>query len=160
MRLFLVRHAHAGSRHEWTGAPDHERPLSPRGQDRANQLADVLGDQGVERLLSSHYLRCTQTFGPLAARLGVEVEDHPALAEGASLASGIELVESLVEAGTTAALCSHGDIIPELLAGLARRGVELDPNGRCPKGSVWILTVAEGRVDRAIYGGTEGLPIA
>jgi phosphohistidine phosphatase SixA len=159
MRIFLVRHAHAGSRHDWDGAPDHERPLSAAGWDRANQLVDVLGDQGIDRLLSSHYVRCTQTFGPLAAHLGVDIEQHPALAEGASLAAGIELVGALAAGDDTAAVCSHGDVIPELLAGLARRGVELDPNGRCPKGSVWILTVSEGEITHAVYAGTDGLPL-
>ena len=157
MRIFLVRHAHAGSRHAWDGAPDHERPLSASGWERAAQLVDVLGDQGIGRLLSSHYVRCTQTLGPLAAHLGLEVEEHPALAEGASLAAGIELVEALAAGHDTAALCSHGDVIPELLAGLARRGVVLDPNGRCPKGSVWILMVADGEVTHAHYAGTDGL---
>jgi broad specificity phosphatase PhoE len=118
----------------------------------------VLGDQGIGRLFSSHTLRCTQSFGPLAAAIDVPVEEHPALAEGAPLASGIQLVETLVTAGQTAALCSHGDVIPELLAGLARRGATLDPNGRCPKGSVWILTVADGRVTHGIYAGTGKLP--
>jgi phosphohistidine phosphatase SixA len=159
MRIFLVRHAHAGSRERWGEAPDHERPLSAKGWDRANELADILDDQGIGRLVSSHYLRCTQTFGPLAARLGVEVEEHPALAEGASLAAGIDLIEALVADGNTAALSSHGDVVPQLLEGLARRGTTLDPNGRCPKGSVWILTVRDGEVDRAIYAGTGALPV-
>jgi phosphohistidine phosphatase SixA len=160
MRIFLVRHAHAGSRHDWDGGPDHERPLTPDGWQRANQLIDVLGGQGVARLLSSHFLRCTQTLGPLAAHLGLQVETHPALAEGAPLAAGIDLVESLVADATTAALCSHGDVIPELLAGLARRGVELDPRGRCPKGSVWVLEVEGGAVARARYAGVDRRPIA
>jgi phosphohistidine phosphatase SixA len=159
MRIFLVRHAHAGSREARNGAPDHERPLSAKGWARANDLAGVLADQGIGRLLSSHYLRCTQTLGPLASSLGLDVEEHPALAEGAPLAPGIELVEALVTAGQTAALCSHGDVIPELLAGLARRGTVLDPNGRCPKGSVWVLTAADGEITHALYAGTDGLPL-
>ncbi|MGY6501309.1 MAG: SixA phosphatase family protein [Acidimicrobiales bacterium] len=158
MRIYLVRHAHAGSRSDWEG-DDRLRPLSPKGRKRADELPEVLGQQGIERLASSHYLRCTQTLAPLADRLGLEVEDSPALAEGASLAQGIELIESLVADGRTAALCSHGDVIPELLAGLARRGTHLDPDGACPKGSVWVLTVADGVVTHGIYAGTGALPV-
>lgn len=150
MRIFLVRHAHAGSRRDWDDA-DHLRPLTDKGWRRADEIASELADAGIERLLSSHYLRCTQSFGPLGAKLGLPVEDHPALAEGATLASGIELIESLIATDTTAALCSHGDIIPELLAGLARRGAFVDPNGGCPKGSVWTLEVEGEAVTRAVY---------
>lgn len=152
MRIFLVRHAHAGSRREWD-EPDHLRPLSDKGWRRADEIASELADSRIERLLSSRYVRCTQSFEPLAAKLSLPVEDHPALAEGATLASGIELIESLIAADTTAALCSHGDIIPELLAGLGRRGAVLDPNGACPKGSVWTLEVDGQAVSRAIYNG-------
>lgn len=152
MRIFLVRHAHAGSRQAWE-EPDHLRPLTEKGWRQADEIAVELADVGLQRLLSSHYLRCTQSFGPLAAKLALPVEDHPALAEGATLASGIELIESLIASGTTAALCSHGDIIPELLNGLARRGAEVDPNGACPKGSIWSLEVEGGAVVRAHYHG-------
>lgn len=156
MQLYLVRHAHAGSRSEWT-EPDHQRPLSPKGWERANGLVEALGGCSIDRLLSSPYLRCTQTLGPLAAARNLEVEPHDALAEGAPLESGITLVEELVSAGTTAALCSHGDIIPELLAGLARRGTVLD-GGSCPKGSIWVLHASGGSIERATYAGTGALP--
>lgn len=152
MRIYLVRHAHAGSRRAWD-EPDHLRPLTDKGWRRANEIASELADAGIQRLLSSRYLRCTQSFGPLAAKLGLPVQDHPALAEGATLAAGIELIESLVAADTTAALCSHGDIIPELLAGLARRGATLDPHGACPKGSVWVLETDGQVITRATYQG-------
>lgn len=157
MRIFVVRHAQAGSRQDWTGC-DRDRPLSSKGWDRANALASVLGDQGIGRLLSSPYLRCTQTFGPLASTLGLAIEDHDALAEGAPLAAGMELIEQLVADDVPAALCSHGDVIPELLGGLARRGTLVDSNGQCPKGSVWVLTAADGEITQAVYAGTDELP--
>lgn len=157
MRIFVVRHAEAGSRHDWTGC-DRDRPLSSKGWDRANTLATVLGDRGIGRLLSSPYLRCTQTFGPLASTLGLTIEDRDALAEGAPLASGIDLIEQLVADGVPAAVCSHGDVIPELLGGLARRGTLVDSSGRCPKGSVWVLTAVDGEVTQAIYTGKSERP--
>src|SRR4051812_442509 len=59
----LVRHAHAGSKKQWSG-PDHERPLSRRGQEQARDLAGVLAGLGVTRLLSSPALRCRETLQP------------------------------------------------------------------------------------------------
>ena len=156
MRIYVVRHADAGSRREWT-EPDHLRPLSAKGWERANELATALDGHGLIRLLSSPSLRCTQTLGPLAAKLGLDVEEHDALAEGATLQAGIDLVEALVAARSPVALCSHGDVIPELLGGLERRGAVLDPSGKYPKGSVWVLSADDGTITRGAYAGKTGL---
>ena len=152
MRIFVVRHAHAGSRSEWDEA-DHHRPLSPQGLERSARIGEQLANQGISRLVSSPYVRCIQTLEPLATRSGLTVETSDTLAEGASPVSTVALVEDLIAEGVTAALCSHGDVIPELLAALARRGADLDPEGRCQKGSIWILTVADGVVTSGIYAG-------
>ncbi|QGG94537.1 SixA phosphatase family protein [Actinomarinicola tropica] len=157
MPLYLVRHAHAGRRDAWVG-PDGHRPLSDKGRRRADELGQELADLGIARILSSPLIRCVETMEPLAARLGLSVEHDDALREGAALAAGITLVEGLAREGTVAALCSHGDVIPELLAGLARRGARLDPDGACPKGSVWVLHVRDGEVVEADYAGLGPLP--
>lgn len=157
MPLYLVRHAHAGRRDAWVG-PDGHRPLSEKGRRRADELAEQLAGLGIARILSSPLVRCVETVDPLAERLGLPVEHSEALREGAALAAGIALVEELAASGTVAALCSHGDVIPELLAGLARRGARLDPDGAVPKGSVWVLHVRDGEVVEAAYAGVGPLP--
>ncbi len=45
-----------------------------------------------------------------------------------------------------AVLCSHGDVIPAVLASLAASGVDLGNDPRCPKGCTWVLE-APGGVD-------------
>ena len=155
--LYVVRHAHAGSRGDWV-APDGDRPLSGKGRRRADEIARALAEVGITEIWSSPLARCVQTMEPLAALLGIQVGRSDALAEGAALAAGVELVERLATAGTGAALCSHGDVIPDLLAALARRGTRLDPDGACPKGSIWILRTHDGVVTEAVYAGTGGLP--
>ena len=82
MTLYLVRHAKAGSRSSWDG-DDRLRPLTKMGRREAEGIADLLRDAPLERVLSSPYVRCTETVAPLAARRGLEVEEHDALAEGA-----------------------------------------------------------------------------
>jgi phosphohistidine phosphatase SixA len=139
MALHLVRHADAGNRPAWD-QPDHLRPLSPGGTRQAERLAELLGTLPVQRVLSSRYVRCTETLAPLAARLGLAVEEHPALGEDA----GVEETWALVEAlgATDAVLCSHGNVIGAVLDRLHRRGVELEARDRaCRKGSVWTLEV-------------------
>lgn len=150
MTLSLVRHARAGSRSRWDG-PDADRPLDPRGRDQAAALAAHLAEQRPARVLSSRYLRCTQTVGPTALRLGLVVEVHDALAEGASPKATLSLLDELAQAGDAAVLCSHGDVIPDAIERLGRRGVLLEGARDCAKGSVWELDVEHGRIVRARY---------
>ena len=141
MTVLLVRHAHAGDRSSWQG-DDRRRPLSERGHQQAEALVERLAGFPVERALSSEYDRCVQTLQPLARGRGLEVEDHPALAEGASL----DLLHRLLRQieGRDVTLCSHSDVIGAYLQDLAHRGVDLGGSPRWPKGSVWVL---EGAAD-------------
>ena len=155
MPIYVVRHAHAGHRRDWDGPSDTERPLSDKGWKQAAKIATRLGDVGVSEIWSSPYTRCVESVEPLAERCDLPVRRTDALAEGATLADTVELVEKLSADDTTAVLCSHGDVIPDLLAALARRGAHLDPKGACLKGSIWVLHVEGGSVNRADY---EGMP--
>lgn len=135
MDLYLVRHAHAGSR--GPGPHDKWRPLSEQGLQRAAELAGLLADVEVGAILSSPATRCVQTVDPLAERLGMEVVETDALWEGASIDEALELLDD--HAATGAVISSHGDIIPHVIETLGRRGVPLTGRG-CEKGSVWVLS--------------------
>ena len=147
--LLLVRHAHALARKEWPG-PDHKRPLSPQGFKEAEDLVGVVGQFApVSRVLSSPYLRCAQTVTPLANARGLEVELSDDLAEG-QRASAVKLVRSL--AGADVAVCTHGDVVAEVLMALADEDrLDLGPNPRQAKGSVWCLEGADGSFSSARY---------
>lgn len=135
MAVLLVRHADAGDGDAWE-APDHLRPLSVKGIRQAEALVFALADLAVERVLSSPYLRCTQTVEPLALVRGVPLDVGDALAEGSGSAA-VALVRRL--AGSPVALCTHGDVIGEILAAVAPPGP-----WRMKKGSVWILEADPG----------------
>lgn len=143
-RVLLVRHAEAGDRRRWEG-DDHRRPLSDEGRRQAERLVEVLRDQPVGRILSSPYARCMQTVEPLAAARGVAVEPSDALAEGAGAAA----VHRLLGEVGDAVLCSHGDVVQELVEALDRRGVAV--GGGLAKGSTWVLDVVGGEVVGARY---------
>jgi phosphohistidine phosphatase SixA len=145
--IYLVRHGKAGNRDKWE-APDHLRPITKRGRRQAASLVDLLGDAPITRVLSSPYVRCRQTMEPLAARLGLPVETVDALAEGASLDDSLALVEKL--AGETAALCTHGDVMGNLLAQLERQGVRIG-EPLMQMGGVWVLDTEAGSVISARY---------
>ena len=136
MRLYVVRHVKAGDRSKWNHAPDPERPISKNGRRQAEALATRLAGEGVTALVSSPSLRCVQSLEPLGAALGLKIDTDERLFEGAPFEESMAVVRDLPD---RAVICSHGDVIPELINALARRGTELttDPDWR--KAAVWIL---------------------
>jgi 8-oxo-dGTP diphosphatase len=150
MALYLVRHAQALSRSGWDG-PDEERPLSNRGERQADGLIDLIAHSDVRRVLSSPARRCVGTVAPVASKLGLEVKPSDALAEGAGGKAAVTLLrEQLAKKGDTV-LCTHGDIIPEVLRILAKEGVKLNDEFRWAKGSTWVLEGTEERLSSARY---------
>jgi broad specificity phosphatase PhoE len=147
--LLLVRHAHAYARREWSG-DDRLRPLSANGLRQAEGLIAVFGNfAGPARVLSSPYLRCVQTVVPLAQANHLEVEPSEDLAEGES-STAVRLVRDL--AMDNVAVCTHGDVIAEILVALADEDMlDLGPNPRQAKGSVWALDAEDGLFTSARY---------
>jgi 8-oxo-(d)GTP phosphatase len=146
--VLLIRHAHAGARKDWDG-DDRLRPLSGKGGRQAAALADLAEAYAPQRVLSSPYIRCLQTVEPLAGRLSLPVESMDELAEGSG-AGALALVRAFAD--EKVALCTHGDVIPEVLVALADEDrVDLGHRPRQAKGSVWVLEAHAGRFVRASY---------
>src|SRR5215216_3316968 len=133
---YLVRHAHAGEKHQWVG-PDHDRPLSVAGQVEAHGLLTRLGGYRISRILSGPAIRCQQTVVPLAARFGLPVELTDDLAVKAAADQLLGLVTD--PALETAVLCSHGEVIGQVLQQLVAGGLVLADPLRWEKGSTWVL---------------------
>ena len=136
MAVYLVRHADAGARHQWH-QPDDLRPLSRRGVREAEAVLGHLGGHPIKRILSSPAMRCRETIRPLAEHLGLEVELSPSLLEGAALQDALAVLRSV--AGDEAVVCSHGDVIPDVLSWLMGKGLRTGADRRCQKGSIWVL---------------------
>ena len=137
MTILLVRHARAGDRDRWPG-PDIERPLTKRGRAQADALAALLptlASGSITTVLSSPYVRCRETVEPLARAAGTTVGDRAELAEGARLPDVLALVAGLGAAPVV--LCSHGDVIGDVVGWLAERGLVTE--ARCAKGSTWVI---------------------
>ena len=146
--LYLVRHGAAGERDAWEG-DDHLRPLSGKGRRQAAGLVEILATQGIEAIFSSPYVRCVQTVQPLADATGLEIVEHPALAEGEGGKASRDLLRELI--GTNAVLCSHGDVIPAALEWMINKGMTLKSAFDCKKGSTWEITVRGGVFHKARY---------
>jgi 8-oxo-dGTP diphosphatase len=146
--VLLIRHAHAGSRQDSRG-PDKGRHLSSKGYKQARNLVTTLEGFSPQRILSSGAVRCLETMAPLAEAMHLKVEKDDALAEGASLAA-LALVRRV--ANEKVALCTHGDVIPEILVALADEDhLDLGPRPRQAKGSVWVLEAEGDRFVKAVY---------
>ena len=151
--LYLVRHAHAGTKAKWKG-PDVARPLSAQGRKEALGLIERLGDRPVGRVLSSPTERCLQTVQPLAARLGRPVEPSEAIGVDGTGPGVVELLCSPAFEG--AVLCTHGEIIGKVFDELQAAGIELTDPPRWPKGSTWVLELG----GRASWKGSYLEPLA
>jgi 8-oxo-dGTP diphosphatase len=146
--VLLIRHAHAGTRRDWLGE-DQDRPLTQKGFRQAVALVRRLEAWAPARVLSSPYVRCVQTVQPLADDLGVKVEEVDELAEGAGRAA-VDLVRSLTD--QPIAVCTHGDVIPEVLIPLADEfRLDLGPAPHQAKGSTWVLETGKGVFVSARY---------
>ncbi len=142
--VYLVRHAKAGERRVWEG-DDLERPLSKKGWRQAEALGKRLAAKGATTLYSSPYVRCVQTLEPLGDRLGASVQVEQRLCEAEPFEPVLELLAD-VEDG--AVLCSHGDIVPDVMRALARRGMEVQTPADWRKATVWVLTRKGDRITK------------
>ncbi|SRR6266498_4476501 len=72
--IYIVRHCKAAGQAPYA-------PLTPEGIAQATQLADRLAVLPIERIISSPFLRATQSIAPLAQRLGLPIATDGRLAE-------------------------------------------------------------------------------
>ena len=115
MTSVLVRHASAGDKRDWSG-DDRLRPLDARGRDQAAELVELLQPLGIRRVVTSPYARCVETVEPLAAALGLPLEQDDRLGEG----MGAAAAELLREDGVVA--CTHGDVVDAFVGRGLKKG--------------------------------------
>jgi 8-oxo-dGTP diphosphatase len=146
--FYFIRHAKAGSRTHWQG-DDRARPLSKSGVKQAEGLVSVLGPHAISAVFSSPYLRCVQTVEPLARARRLAVQETRHLAEGARLKGAYRFIED--PDLDDAVLCTHGDVIQELVDDLMRRRIVKASQVELDKGSTWVVEVEDGSPVGARY---------
>ncbi len=146
--IYLVRHGWAGERRVGD-ADDWRRPLDDRGKRQRKALRQMLQAHPITRIASSDYARCFDTVKPLSKRLGIPIEPETALLEGSHPHRLVSFIHELQ--GETAVLCTHGDVIEDLIGHLFAAGIPLEGDRVWEKGSVWQLRTVKGRVTKGVY---------
>jgi 2,3-bisphosphoglycerate-dependent phosphoglycerate mutase len=103
--VIVVRHA------EKNIEPSNPDPdLSPAGQARAQEIARIFGDSGVQAIYATQYKRTQQTVTPLASRLGL-----PVVSVDAKQSS--ELTRRILSnnRGQTVFVAGHNNTAPEIV---------------------------------------------
>lgn len=128
--VIALRHGKAISPHEFDGH-DAERTLVKLGEKQAASAASAIAAFGPRKLISSTAVRCVATIKPLAKLVGRKVKKTDKISQDA-WENGASDVESVVTKRLakrkTAVLCSHGPVLPEIIAEVARQtNTPLDP---------------------------------
>ncbi len=146
--LVLLRHAPAIKRSEWAD-DERIRPLNDKGAAQAAQLIPLLAAYGLEHLLVSDTLRCTDTLRPYAEQQGLAIDLEPLFSETGfkqrrddALARTVRLLT--IDRPTV--VCSHRPVLPDLVVMLCRRSGVVPPSRGLQAGAFWVLHLADGRI--------------
>ncbi|OMH34907.1 NUDIX hydrolase [Tersicoccus sp. Bi-70] len=155
--VLVIRHAKAKPRSGWTHA-EGQRPLAATGRRQAHALADLLIAWRPRRIVTSPWLRCTQTISPYAKAHDVKVSTESALTEANARRKprrAAAAIEKVLEKTRPMAVCTHRPVLPVVLevlaahapADLARQLPDADPYLSPGEVLVVHLSVAEpGRI--------------
>lgn len=143
--LMIVRHGSAGEKHAWR-EPDELRPLDGRGRAEAAELAALLHAFGPARVLSSATSRCLETVLPYARRIRADVVTDAAFTVGETGPDRArERLLGLLGDGVPTVVCTHGENVSELVAGLCRElGEKVPDDPSLHKGEFWVAHMGEG----------------
>lgn len=120
--IIALRHGKAIRPESWDG-PDATRPLIQRGIDQSTSIAPGIAAYRPGHLVSSTAERCLATITSVARLTGVDVIAIDTLSQEAFESSGKQVsleVERRLAAGISTVFCSHGPVLPQIIATVAR----------------------------------------
>lgn len=124
--LIVLRHAKATPRADWKGG-ESSRPLLPMGRIQAAILTNILAAYGPKTVLTSRWLRCTDTVAPFISNNPVRVVKRSLLSErGAKLSPTrtARLVRKFAKRNGGLVVCSHRPALPTILNAISAFGDE------------------------------------
>lgn len=154
--VLIVRHGRAGRKSRYHG-DDRLRELDSHGRAQAESLVGVLLAFGAETLHAADRTRCRQTLEPLAEELGVAIKAEPALTEEAYAENRKQARSRLLKIASgkgTRVICSQGKVIPHLIDWWCARDSVRPDKSRNRKGSIWVLSMHDGKLIAADHLGS------
>jgi phosphohistidine phosphatase len=135
MQLYFLRHGKAADRETWRD-DDAVRPLTDQGREETRRAAQglVALDLGIERILTSPYVRARETAALTAEALHLVIEECAELAAGCALDG---LARLLGNRGTAQAVMLVGHepdfstMIGQLIAGPSGAMIALKKGACC-----------------------------
>ncbi len=124
--LIVLRHAKATPRSDWPRG-ESSRPLLPIGRIQAAILTNILAAYGPKTVLTSRWLRCTDTVAPFISNNEVRVVQRSLLSErGAKLSPKrtAKLVRKFAKRKGGVVICSHRPALPTILNAISAFGDE------------------------------------
>ncbi len=119
--IIALRHGKAVPAEDWDG-PDATRPLMQRGIDQSLSVAHGIAAFRPRVLVSSTAERCLRTIAPTARVTGLAVDEDHVISQDAYRGGGKAvraLVADRIRDAETAVLCSHGPVLPQIIAAVA-----------------------------------------
>lgn len=121
--IIALRHGKAVAPGSWDG-PDSTRPLLQRGNDQATSIAAGIAAYAPAKLISSTATRCLATIDPVARLTRKDVmmtADISQDAHESGESDVAKVVTKRLARRRTTVLCSHGPVLPEIIAEVARQ---------------------------------------
>ncbi len=155
--VIAARHGRAVDPASW-GGPDSTRPLMHQGNDQAASIAYGIGAYRPLKIISSTAARCLATVAPLARTLGLRIKASAKISQD-SLEAGTDDVAAVVarrlKKQRTAVLCSHGPVLPLIVAAVAEQtGTPVDARFRraasLATGEYTVLHISRAHPDSGI----------
>lgn len=140
-QLYLIRHCSAEGQ-------EPAAPLTPTGRKQAEQLAEHLMDRGIDRVISSPYLRALQSIQPFLECSGLTMAADKRLAERVLSASPMDnWMEKLENSFADPDISYDGGETGKEAAARLRSVVDELPEGSCTAlvthGNLMALLIGE-----------------
>lgn len=91
--IYFVRHAHS----PWVPNREAERPLSERGRRDAERVAALLGEEDIDAVVSSPFVRARQTVRPIADQRGLPIAEEAGFRERRLTGGPVETIGETFE---------------------------------------------------------------
>ena len=148
--LMILRHAEAARRSDFAGSVDAERPLTPTGEEVAQQVAGILDAFAIRKIYSSDSVRCLDTVRPFAHATHATIAREPLLSEegfASSPTAAFKRIDQILADPAPAVVCTHRPLLPALMEHVAA-GLGLDqvPEPTLPLGAAVVFHRAADRV--------------